>query len=94
MRRAALGFVYQFHHLLPEFSALENVMLPQMIAGRSRGEARVRAMELLGLVGLAACNNSLTRLPLVKASVASAVAYNTPRYSASGSNNRAPVDMA
>jgi len=53
MRRAQLGFVYQFHHLLPEFSALENVMLPQMIAGVSRGAARARARELLALVGLA-----------------------------------------
>jgi lipoprotein-releasing system ATP-binding protein len=54
MRRGSLGFVYQFHHLLPEFSAVENVMLPQMIAGQSRGTARVRAMELLELVGLTA----------------------------------------
>jgi lipoprotein-releasing system ATP-binding protein len=53
MRRAQLGFVYQFHHLLPEFSALENVMLPQMIAGVRRGAARARARELLALVGLA-----------------------------------------
>jgi lipoprotein-releasing system ATP-binding protein len=52
MRRSALGFVYQFHHLLPEFSALENVMLPQMIAGVARSRARSRAMELLQLVGL------------------------------------------
>jgi lipoprotein-releasing system ATP-binding protein len=52
MRRRHLGFVYQFHHLLPEFSALENVMLPQMIAGVSRSAARERARELLGLVGL------------------------------------------
>jgi lipoprotein-releasing system ATP-binding protein len=52
LRRAHLGFVYQFHHLLPEFSALENVMLPQMIAGKSRSEARRRATELLGMVGL------------------------------------------
>ena len=48
-----IGFVYQFHHLLPEFSALENVVLPQMIAGVPRGEARERARELLDLVGLA-----------------------------------------
>ncbi len=52
LRRASLGFVYQFHHLLPEFSAIENVMLPQMIAGKSRGEARARASELLAMVGL------------------------------------------
>ncbi|HUH84641.1 MAG TPA: ABC transporter ATP-binding protein [Stellaceae bacterium] len=53
MRRAQLGFVYQFHHLLPEFSALENVMLPQMIAGVARRVARARARELLAMVGLA-----------------------------------------
>lgn len=52
-RRAAIGFVYQFHHLLPEFSAAENIALPQMIAGVSRNAARGRAVELLGLVGLA-----------------------------------------
>jgi lipoprotein-releasing system ATP-binding protein len=54
IRRAQLGFVYQFHHLLPEFSALENIMLPQMIAGVARRKARARAAELLALVGLAA----------------------------------------
>ncbi len=53
LRRSALGFVYQFHHLLPEFSALENVMIPQMIAGVARGEARDKAGELLKRVGLA-----------------------------------------
>ncbi len=53
MRRSSLGFVYQFHHLLPEFSALENVMLPQMIAGTARGRARERALSLLQHVGLA-----------------------------------------
>ncbi|MDX1539934.1 MAG: ABC transporter ATP-binding protein [Geminicoccaceae bacterium] len=52
IRRDALGFVYQFHHLLPEFSALENVLLPQMIAGRSRAESRERAEGLLGALGL------------------------------------------
>ncbi len=52
LRRGRLGFVYQYHHLLPEFSALENVMLPQMIAGRARGEARERGRELLAMVGL------------------------------------------
>jgi lipoprotein-releasing system ATP-binding protein len=54
IRRAQMGFVYQFHHLLPEFSALENVMLPQLIAGVAKAKARARARELLGLVGLAA----------------------------------------
>ena len=53
LRRSQLGFVYQFHHLLPEFSALENVVLPQMIAGVSRAAAQGRGRELLGLVGLA-----------------------------------------
>jgi lipoprotein-releasing system ATP-binding protein len=52
IRRNDIGFVYQFHHLLPEFSALENVMLPQMIRGLSRGEASVRAAELLSYLGL------------------------------------------
>jgi len=52
LRREQVGFVYQSHHLLPEFSALENVMLPQMIRGLSRGEARRRAIELLGYLGL------------------------------------------
>ena len=52
MRRKSIGFVYQFHHLLPEFSALENIMLPQMIAGVERGAARVRAEQLLDLVSL------------------------------------------
>ena len=54
LRRSQIGFVYQFHHLLPEFSALENLVLPQMIAGLSRAEARSRARELLGYLGLAA----------------------------------------
>ena len=53
LRRSELGFVYQFHHLLPEFSALENVMLPQMIAGVGRGRARQKAAALLDGVGLA-----------------------------------------
>ena len=52
IRRSHLGFVYQFHHLLPEFSALENVMLPQMVAGRSPKAARERGRQLLALVGL------------------------------------------
>ena len=54
LRRAEIGFVYQFHHLLPEFSALENVALPQMIAGLKRAEAAARARELLGHLGLGA----------------------------------------
>ena len=53
LRRSQIGFVYQFHHLLPEFSALENLVLPQMIAGLSRAEAASRARELLGYLGLA-----------------------------------------
>ncbi len=52
LRRRALGFVYQFHHLLPEFSALENVMLPQMIAAVPRPDARAKAETLLRRVGL------------------------------------------
>jgi lipoprotein-releasing system ATP-binding protein len=52
LRRSHIGFVYQFHHLLPEFSALENVMLPQMIAGIARRRARGKAAELLDRVGL------------------------------------------
>jgi len=51
-RSDCLGFIFQFHHLLPEFSALENIVLPQMIAGTTRREARVRAHELLASVGL------------------------------------------
>jgi lipoprotein-releasing system ATP-binding protein len=52
MRRTHLGFVYQFHHLLPEFSALENVVLPQMIAAVPRPKAVEHARELLAMVGL------------------------------------------
>ncbi|HVR67106.1 MAG TPA: ABC transporter ATP-binding protein [Verrucomicrobiae bacterium] len=53
IRGSAIGFVYQYHHLLREFSALENVMLPQMIAGVARKAAKLRAEELLTSVGLA-----------------------------------------
>ena len=52
MRRREIGFVYQFHHLLPEFSALENVVLPQLINGKKPQQASDRAIELLRLVGL------------------------------------------
>jgi lipoprotein-releasing system ATP-binding protein len=52
LRRTAIGFIYQFHHLLPEFTALENVVVPQMIAGVSKAAARKRGSELLGMVGL------------------------------------------
>ena len=54
LRRDHIGFVYQFHHLLPDFNALENVVLPQLIAGKSRAEADDRATELLSALGLAA----------------------------------------
>jgi len=53
LRREHLGFVYQFHHLLPDFDALENVVLPQLVAGKPRGEAEARAEELLTALGLA-----------------------------------------
>jgi lipoprotein-releasing system ATP-binding protein len=52
LRRASIGFVYQFHHLLPEFSALENVALPQMINGLGRVEAQKRARQLLDYLNL------------------------------------------
>ena len=52
-RRADIGFIFQFHHLLPEFSALENVVLPQLIGGVPRKAARARAADLLASVGLA-----------------------------------------
>ncbi len=52
-RREMLGFVYQFHHLLPEFSALENVMLPQLIGGTGKRRARAHASELLDRLGVA-----------------------------------------
>ncbi len=52
LRRDTVGFVYQFHHLLPEFTAHENVMLPQQASGVAQGKARARAQELLDAVGL------------------------------------------
>ena len=52
LRRDAIGFVYQFHHLLPDFSAVENVVLPQLIAGTGRHDAEARAASLLSSLGL------------------------------------------
>jgi lipoprotein-releasing system ATP-binding protein len=54
VRRAEVGFVYQFHHLLPEFSALENIVVPQLAAGVARGTAEARARSLLDSVGVGA----------------------------------------
>ncbi len=54
LRRTGIGFVYQFHHLLPEFSAAENIVLPQLANGIAEKAARARALNLLGQVGLAA----------------------------------------
>jgi lipoprotein-releasing system ATP-binding protein len=53
-RRSDIGFIYQFHHLLPEFSALENIVLPQLAAGIARSTAEARARDLLDRVGIAA----------------------------------------
>ena len=53
-RNRHIGFVFQFHHLLPEFTALENVMMPALIGGASRGEAERHALELLRMMGLEA----------------------------------------
>ncbi|WP_210489313.1 ABC transporter ATP-binding protein [Microvirga antarctica] len=52
IRREDLGFIYQFHHLLPEFSALENVVIPQLIRGYSKADGRQRASQLLTFLGL------------------------------------------
>jgi len=52
LRRELLGFVYQFHHLLPEFNALDNVMIPQLVRGAEPGAAKDRAEKLLGALGL------------------------------------------
>ena len=53
LRRNTVGYVYQFHHLLPEFTALENVTMPQLIAGKSTADSNARAMELLDMLGVA-----------------------------------------
>ncbi|MCT2558188.1 ABC transporter ATP-binding protein [Tsuneonella sp. YG55] len=52
LRRDHLGFVYQFHHLLPDFNAIENVVIPQLVAGRAKGEAEERARSILSSLGL------------------------------------------
>jgi lipoprotein-releasing system ATP-binding protein len=52
LRRTTIGYVYQFHHLLPEFTALENVVIPQLIAGVSQKNAEKRAQDLLDLLGI------------------------------------------
>jgi lipoprotein-releasing system ATP-binding protein len=54
LRRNHIGFVYQFHHLLPDFNAIENVVLPQLVAGKPREEAEARARDLLEALGLGA----------------------------------------
>lgn len=54
LRRVTIGFVYQFHHLLPEFSAVENVMMPQLIRGLDRMEAKKRSLQLLAMLGIEA----------------------------------------
>ena len=59
IRCRTIGIVYQFHHLLPEFTALENISIPQMIAGKSQQAANARALELLAKLGLAARKNHL-----------------------------------
>lgn len=53
LRRGTVGFIYQFHHLLPEFTALENIVLPQLANGVAQADAEARAMHLLGTVGVA-----------------------------------------
>jgi lipoprotein-releasing system ATP-binding protein len=60
LRSQTIGFIYQFHHLLPEFSALENVMMPQLIAGIARNAAQARARGLLESLGL---SSRLSHLP-------------------------------
>ena len=60
IRRDTIGFVYQAHHLLPEFTALENVVIPQLIAGKRRKDAEVEAARLLTMMGL---ENRLTHRP-------------------------------
>ena len=58
-RNQKLGFVFQFHNLLPEFTALENVMMPGLIAGQSKGQLKDRARELLAMLGMASLSGSM-----------------------------------
>jgi lipoprotein-releasing system ATP-binding protein len=58
-RNQKLGFVFQFHNLLPEFTAIENVMMPGLIAGRSKGKLKDRAKELLNMLGMASLSASM-----------------------------------
>jgi lipoprotein-releasing system ATP-binding protein len=59
IRLRTIGIVYQFHHLLPEFTAVENIAIPQMIAGKSKSAAESRAVDLLAKLGLASRKNHL-----------------------------------
>ena len=79
IRRTEIGFVYQSHRLLPEFSALENVMLPQMIRGLKRSETVKRATEILAISGSATGSNTGPR--------------NCPAVNSSGSRSRARLPM-
>ena len=76
IRRDTIGFVYQAHHLLPEFDALENVVLPQMIAGKTRAEAAVHAEKLLASLGL---GKRLTPSPLAIVGRRTAACRHRPR---------------
>ena len=76
IRLGTVGFVYQFHHLLPEFSALENVAMPLTIAGKSRREAEARAKELLEGLGL---GHRLNHLPVAQIQIFGNAGFNPKR---------------